>query len=373
MVGELVIAQAMLQQTTNNETIQNSERLNHSMGVLERNARELQQAVMSIRMVPVSFVFNRFPRLAYDLSNKLNKKVQLKMLGQETELDKEMIELLIDPLTHIIRNAIDHGIESPEARQNLGKNMLGTIIMRATHRGGNIIIEVSDDGAGLNREKIINKAKELNMAIDENAPDNQIWNLIFEPNFSTAQEVTQLSGRGVGMDVARKNINSLGGNISVFSQSGQGTTIRIQLPLTLAVLDGMVINVADEKYIVPLEFVSEAFKPTPNDIKTVTGKPVMVVVRKEYLPLVNLQEVVLSANQCKSSEPLCLVVEMDGQKTALLMDSLIGQQQVVVKSLDTNFHSVKGISGATILGDGRVALILDVSSIIKKGLSKKIN
>jgi two-component system chemotaxis sensor kinase CheA len=319
----------------------------------------------------MEFVFSRFPRLVYDVSTRLGKKVHLRTQGHETELDKELIELLIDPLTHVVRNAIDHGIESPEERAQAGKPELGTVGMRATHRGGSVIIEVSDDGRGLDRERIIAKARELGMAADESMTDEQAWQLIFEAGFSTAREVTDLSGRGVGMDVVRRNITSLGGGVSISSVKGEGTTITIQLPLTLAVLDGMIVCVGDEQYIVPLEFVAEAFKPGPNDIRTIVGQPSLVAVRGEQLPLVQLEDVVrLPASATARPEPLCLVVEVDNRRAAILVDSLVGQQQLVVKSLETNLHRVPGVAGATILGDGRVALILDVSAITRTHASR---
>jgi two-component system chemotaxis sensor kinase CheA len=369
LVGELVIAQAMMQQSVAAIATKQDERLSHSLATLDRNTRDLQQAVMSIRMMPMEFVFSRFPRLVYDLSSRLAKKVQLRTQGHETELDKELIELLVDPLTHVVRNAIDHGIESPEERRKAGKPESGTVGMRATHRGGSVIIEVTDDGRGLDRERILAKARELGMAADDSWTDAQAWGLIFEAGFSTAKEVTNLSGRGVGMDVVRRNITSLGGSVSVSSAKGEGTTIAIQVPLTLAVLDGMIVGVGDEQYIVPLEFVAEAFKPAEGDIKTVVNQASLVAVRGEHLPIVRLEDVVqLPASRGDAGprpEPLCLVVEVDHRRTALLVDSLIGQQQLVVKSLDTNLHPVAGLAGATILGDGRVALILDVSAFTR--------
>jgi two-component system chemotaxis sensor kinase CheA len=366
LVGELVIAQAMMQQSAATLDSRKNEGLAQSVATLDRNTRELQQAVMSIRMMPMEFVFSRFPRLVYDVSARLGKKVELRTQGHDTELDKEMIEMLIDPLTHVVRNAIDHGIESPEERRKGGKPEAGTISMRATHRGGSVIIEVADDGRGLDRARILAKARELGMAADEAMSDVEAWSLIFEAGFSTAKEVTNLSGRGVGMDVVRRNIASLGGSVSVSSVKGEGTTITIQVPLTLAVLDGMVVGVGDEQYIVPLEFVAEAFKPAPGDIRTVVNQPSLVAVRGEHLPLVRLDEVVgLARANGVAAEPLCLVVEVDNRRSALLVDALVGQQQLVVKSLEGNLHAVRGVAGATILGDGRVALILDVGSIAR--------
>jgi two-component system, chemotaxis family, sensor kinase CheA len=367
LVGELVIAQAMMQQSVGKVVATHEdENLAHSLSTLDRNTRELQQAVMSIRMMPMEFVFSRFPRLVYDVSTQLGKKVHLRTNGHETELDKELIELLIDPLTHVVRNAIDHGIESPEERMAHGKPEMGTVGMRATHRGGSVIIEVSDDGRGLDRERIVAKARELGIPADDSMHDEQIFEIIFQAGFSTAKQVTNLSGRGVGMDVVRRNITALGGSVSIASAKGEGTVITIQLPLTLAVLDGMIVSVADEQYIIPLEFVAEAFKPQPADIKSIVGQASLVAVRGEHLPIVRLEDVVqLPPSAQPRAEPLCLVVEVDNRRAALLVDSLIGQQQLVVKSLETNLHRVGGIAGATILGDGRVALILDVSSFTR--------
>ena len=370
LVGELVIAQAMLQQSAAHSQA-GDERLAHSLATLDRNTRDLQQAVMSIRMMPMEFVFSRFPRLVYDVSTKLGKKVNLRTQGRETELDKELIELLVDPLTHVVRNAIDHGIESPEERRAAGKPEMGTVGMRATHRGGSVIIEITDDGRGLDRDRIIAKARELGMLADESMSDQDAWGLVFEAGFSTAKEVTSLSGRGVGMDVVRRNIASLGGSVSISTVKGEGTVITIQVPLTLAVLDGMIVSVGGEQYIIPLEFVAEAFKPGPDDIRTIVNQASLVAVRGEQLPIVRLEDVVkLPASDAARPEPLCLVVEVDNRRAALLVDSLVGQQQLVVKSLDTNLHSVPGVAGATILGDGRVALILDVATVTRTTASR---
>jgi two-component system chemotaxis sensor kinase CheA len=375
LVGELVIAQAMMQQAAGAGVREQDEQLSHSLSTLDRNTRDLQQAVMSIRMMPMEFVFSRFPRVVYDVSSRLEKKVNLRTQGQETELDKELIELLIDPLTHVVRNAIDHGIEPPAERVAAGKPESGTLMMRATHRGGSVIIEVSDDGRGLDRERILAKARELGMPSDDAMTDQQVWGLIFEAGFSTAKEVTNLSGRGVGMDVVRRNITSLGGGVSVASVKGEGTTITIQLPLTLAVLEGMIVGVADEQYIVPLEFVAEAIMPGANEIKTIVNQASLVAVRGEHLPIIRLSDVVqlpaAPAPAAKTDTQLCLVVEVDNRRAALLVDQLIGQQQLVVKSLDANLHSVPGVAGATILGDGRVALILDVSAITRNTASSR--
>jgi two-component system chemotaxis sensor kinase CheA len=370
LVGELVIAQAMMQQAAGRFATQQDEHLNHSLSALDRHTRDLQQAVMSIRMMPMEFVFSRFPRLVYDVSTRLDKKVQLRTHGHETELDKEMIELLIDPLTHVVRNAIDHGIETAAERAAAGKPETGTVGMRATHRGGSVIIEVTDDGRGLDRHRLLAKARELNMPCDDSWNDAEVFSLIFEAGFSTAKEVTDLSGRGVGMDVVRRNIASLGGTVAIHSTLGHGTTITIQLPLTLAVLDGMVVSVGEEQYIVPLEFVAEAIKPGPHDVKSVANQASLVQVRGEHLPLIRLSDVVAARDADATKAELCLVVEVDNRRAALLIEGLLGQQQLVVKSLDTHLHAVAGMAGATILGDGRVALILDVSSIVRANAAR---
>jgi len=370
LVGELVIAQAMMQQAAGRFASQQDEHLNHSLSALDRHTRDLQQAVMSIRMMPMEFVFSRFPRLVYDVSTRLDKKVQLRTHGHETELDKEMIELLIDPLTHVVRNAIDHGIEKGPERVAAGKPETGTVSMRATHRGGSVIIEVTDDGRGLDRHRLLAKARELGMPCDDAWSDAEVFALIFEAGFSTAKEVTDLSGRGVGMDVVRRNIASLGGSVAIHSSAGYGTTITIQLPLTLAVLEGMVVSVGDEQYIVPLEFVAEAIKPSAKDVKMVANHASLVQVRGEYLPLIRLSDVVEAGDADPSKAELCLVVEVDNRRAALLIEGLLGQQQLVVKSLDAHLHAVPGVAGATILGDGRVALILDVSSIVRANAAR---
>ncbi|HUL96995.1 MAG TPA: chemotaxis protein CheW [Usitatibacter sp.] len=373
LVGELVIAQAMMQQSVGALEAAKDEHVAHSLATLDRNTRDLQQAVMSIRMMPMEFIFSRFPRLVYDVSARLGKKAQLRTQGHDTELDKELIELLVDPLTHVVRNAIDHGIEPPDERVKAGKPESGTVGMRATHRGGSVIIEVTDDGRGLDRERIIAKARELNMPVADSWSDAELWSLIFEAGFTTAKEVTSLSGRGVGMDVVRRNIASLGGSVSVSSVKGHGTTITIQVPLTLAVLDGMIVGIGEEQYIVPLEFVAEAFKPAAGDIRNVVGQPSLVAVRGEHLPIVKLEEVVqYPAAERQRPDPICLVVEVDNRRAALLVDLLVGQQQLVVKSLDSNLHSVPGMAGATILGDGRVALILDVSAVVRTSTARGI-
>lgn len=320
---------------------------------------------MSIRMLPISFVFSRFPRVVRDLAGKLKKQVELKTLGEGTELDKSLIEKLADPLTHLVRNSLDHGIESPEKREAQGKPAKGTITLRAEHQGGNIVIEVSDDGAGLNREKILAKAIEKGIPAPENMPDHDVWQLIFAPGFSTADVVTDVSGRGVGMDVVKRNINEMGGRIEISSALGFGTRMTIRLPLTLAILDGMSIGVGKEVYILPLTFIVESLQPTKEDIKTVAGQGRVVQVRGEYLPLIALHEVFnVTPKISEPHEGILVLLETEGKKIALFVDELLGQHQVVIKSMESNYRRVPGVSGATIMGDGKVALILDIGALV---------
>ena len=372
LVGELVITQAMLLATAHEMQESAPERLVNGLTQLERNSRDLQEAVMSIRMLPISFVFSRFPRVVRDLSGKLGKQVELKMSGETTELDKGLIERITDPLTHLIRNSLDHGIESPEKRIAAGKAPGGTITLKAAHQGGNIVIEVGDDGAGLNRQKILSKAKERGFVVSDQMSDQDVWALIFEPGFSTADQVTDVSGRGVGMDVVRRNIQAMGGRIEIESMTGIGTRMTVRLPLTLAILDGMSVSVGEEIYIIPLSYVVESLQPKPADIKTVSNQGRVIQVRGEYLPVVALHEV-FAANPTvrEFHEGIMVVLNSDGAKAALFVDALVGQHQVVIKSLEQNYRKVRGISGATIMGDGRVALILDTSALVSmaKGLA----
>ncbi|MDP2828383.1 MAG: chemotaxis protein CheA [Sulfuricellaceae bacterium] len=367
LVGELVITQSMLAQTASQLDSAIHEKLMDGMAQLERNTRDMQESVMSIRMMPISSVFSRFPRVVRDLANKLNKQVELKTLGEGTELDKGLIEKLADPMTHLVRNSLDHGIELPDVRIAAGKPAKGTITLRAEHQGGNIVIEVSDDGAGLNRDRILGKAKEKGIPVPDNMPDSEVWLLIFAPGFSTAEVVTDVSGRGVGMDVVKRNIHEMGGRIEIDSTLGLGTRMIIRLPLTLAILDGLSISVGDEIYILPLSFIVESLQPSPDDIKTVSGQGRVIHVRGEYLPLVALHELFGIEPRVKQPQDGILVlVEADGKKMALFVDELIGQHQVVIKSLESNYRKVKGVSGATIMGDGKVALILDVSALARE-------
>ncbi|MGR2661307.1 chemotaxis protein CheW [Chromobacterium haemolyticum] len=366
LVGELVITQSMLTQSGAGLDPVAHERLLGGIGALQRNARELQEAVMSIRMTPISFVFNRFPRVVRDLAGRLGKRVELTMMGESTELDKGFIEKLSDPLTHLVRNSLDHGIESPEARQAGGKDPVGRLTLRAFHQGSNIVIEVSDDGAGLNRERILAKARQSGLAAPDSLSDVEVWNLIFEAGFSTAAEVTEVSGRGVGMDVVKRNIQSMGGRVEIDSMADIGTTISIHLPLTLAIMDGMSVRIGAETYVMPLGAVLESLQPAPNEIKTVAARGQVVGIRGEYLPIVPLGRF-FSIPEAKQtpSEAILVIVEAGNSRLALLVDDLIGQQQFVVKNLETNYRKVDGISGATILGDGQVAMILDIAAIAR--------
>ncbi|KLJ02770.1 chemotaxis protein CheA [Luteimonas sp. FCS-9] len=364
LVGELVITQAMLKQVSAALDPAVSERLFAGLDLLERNTRDLQEAVIGVRMLPVDAVFRRFPRLVRDLSTRLGKQVRLRTLGEGTELDKGLIEKIADPLVHLVRNAIDHGLELPEARRAAGKDEAGTITLAASHQGGHIVIEVADDGRGLDRDRILAKAAERGLAVPDAPSDAQVWDLIFQAGFSTADAVTDLSGRGVGMDVVRRNIQALGGEVQLESRAGHGTRVVIRLPLTLAILDGMSVAVGEETLILPLTYVIEALQPQAEDIRSLAGEGRVLRVRGEYLPLVSLNAH-YRYGQPQGDDPLVVVVEGDGQKLALEVDELIGQQQVVVKNLENNYRRVDGISGATILGDGRVALIVDVGGLAR--------
>jgi two-component system chemotaxis sensor kinase CheA len=366
LVGELVITQAMLAQTADGVDPVIYENLLNGMAQLERNTRDLQEAVMSIRMMPINFVFSRFPRVVRDLAGKLNKQVELKTVGEGTELDKGLIEKISDPLTHLVRNSLDHGIELPEKRLAAGKDAKGTITLRASHQGGNIVIEVADDGAGLNRDKILAKAKERGLAVSDAMTNHEVFNLIFAPGFSTAEVVTDVSGRGVGMDVVKRNIEGMGGRVEIDSELGAGTRITIRLPLTLAILDGMSIAVGGDIFILPLSFIIESMQPPKEDVKTVAGQGQVVHVRGEYLPLIALHQLFnIQPKVTEAHQGILVIIESDGNKMALFVDELVGQHQVVIKSLESNYRKVPCVSGATIMGDGKVALILDVTSLAR--------
>lgn len=367
MVGELVITQSMLSQLGEDFQMDRVENLMDGLGQLERNTRELQESVMRIRMIPISFAFNRFPRMIHDMSAKFDKKAQLKLSGESTELDKTVMEKIGDPLVHLVRNSMDHGIESPADRVAAGKPETGTVHLNAFHQGGNIIIEVSDDGAGLNKEKIRAKAIE-NGIIDEDAhlSDEKIFELLFRAGFSTADEVTDVSGRGVGMDVVKRNIQSLGGTVEVSTVAGQSTTFTIRLPLTLAILDGQLIRVGNHTYIIPLVSIIESLQIKKQQVSAIGGNAELYKLREEYLPIIRLYDAFsIEADNKVLDGGLLVVVEGDGQRAGLLVDDLLAQQQVVIKSLETNFHKVEGLSGATILGDGTVALIVDIAGVIR--------
>ena len=371
LVGELVITQSMLTQTASQLDPVLHERLLSGMGHLERNARDLQESVMSIRMMPMDYVFSRFPRLIRDLSAKLGKQVQLVTVGKETELDKSLIERIIDPITHLVRNSLDHGIEGPERRAYAGKDPVGRLTLSAQHQGGSIVIEVKDDGGGLVREKILAKALQQGMAVSDSMPDEDVWQLIFAPGFSTAEAVTDVSGRGVGMDVVKRNIHEMGGHVEIASVQGKGTTIRIVLPLTLAILNGMSVKVGEEVYILPLNYVIESLQPVDKDVHSITADEHVMHVRGEYLALLELHKLFdVAGAVCVPTQGIAVIVQADGTRFALLVDQLLGQHQVVVKNLETNYRKVPGISGATILGDGNVALIIDVAAVQRANRDK---
>jgi two-component system chemotaxis sensor kinase CheA len=368
LVGELVITQAMLEEQVGKLGTVVNESLFDSMEQLTRNTRDLQESVMSIRMMPMDYVFSRFPRMVRDLASRLGKRVDFITDGSTTELDKGLIEKIIDPLTHLVRNSIDHGIEIPIVRKESGKTETGKLALSASNRGGSIVIEVSDDGAGLSRERILNKALENGLAVSESMTDSEVWQLIFAPGFSTADVVTDVSGRGVGMDVVKRNIGAMGGAIDIKSIKGRGTTISISLPLTLAILDGMSVSLGSNIYVVPLNLIVETLQPHAEDIKTVTGQGLMVHVRGKYLPIIALSSLFNQETAIiNPTQGVLVIIEAEEKKAALLVDGLMGQQQVVIKSLETNFKRVTCVSGATIMGDGSVALILDVPAIIKSG------
>ena len=368
LVGELVITQAMIDQRVSKLDPIENEALINSVSQLTRNTRDLQESVMSIRMMPMDFVFSRFPRMVRDLAAKLGKKVEFVTVGATTELDKGLIERIVDPLTHLVRNSVDHGVEMPDKRKATGKPEIGRLTLSAAHKGGSIVIEVTDDGAGLNRDKLLAKAKANGLEVSESMSDSDVYNLIFAPGFSTAEVVTDVSGRGVGMDVVRRNITAMGGSVEIRSALGFGTTISIALPLTLAILDGMSVSLGENIYVIPLNLIVETMQPKMEDIKTVTNEGLMIHVRGEYLPIIPLYALFKHDTEIMHpTEGVLLIIEAEGKKAALFVDALVGQQQVVIKSLETNYRKIHGVSGATIMGDGSVALILDVPTVIKMG------
>lgn len=370
LVGELVIIQSMLAQHAQSETPQQIERLRSGLDLLDRNTRSLQEAAMAVRMMPISAVFSRFPRLARDLAQRLGKEVEIRLEGEGTELDKGLIERIVDPLTHLVRNSLDHGLELPAERVAAGKPAAGAIALSARHEGGSIVIEVADDGRGLDRERILAKARERGMAVPEQPTDAQVWALIFEAGFSTAAAVTDVSGRGVGMDVVRRNIQALGGRVDIHSEKGRGTRIAVRLPLTLAILDGLSVACGGEVFIVPLAFIVESLRVEGNAVRSVAGAGRVLRIRGRYLPVVALHEVLgLSGGTAPGADGIFIVLETEGQRIALFVDALLGQHQVVIKSLEANYRKVAGISGATIMGDGRVALILDAAGLGRQAAS----
>lgn len=374
LVGELVITQAMLSQIASSLDPVVHDRLINGVEQLERNARDLQESVMAIRMMPMDYVFSRFPRVVRENAARLNKEIRLVTKGQSAELDKSLIERIIDPLTHLVRNSIDHGIETPEKREQAGKNREGVLTLSAQHQGGHIVIEVIDDGGGLNREKVLKKAMAQGLTTNENLPDDELWQLLFAPGFSTAEQVTDISGRGVGMDVVRRNIQSMGGHVQMYSRAGQGTTTRIVLPLTLAILDGMSVRVGQETFILPLSHVTESMQPQTEQLHQLSNNDYVMHVRGEYLPVISLREVFDVADAEQSmTKSIAVVLQAEDMRFALLVDDLIGQHQVVVKNLEANYKKIPGISAATILGDGSVALIVDVFALHRLTRNRQAN
>lgn len=367
LVGELVIAHSMISQLVANYRTEQLPLLEGAVAQMERGTRELQERVMAIRMLPIRTVFGRLPRLVRDLANQCEKKIAIQLKGEETEMDKTVIERISDPLTHLIRNAVDHGIEPPQERLAQGKSDEGLITLNAFHQGGSIFIEVADDGHGLDRGRIIRKAVERGLVSDGDAlTDDQVYRLILRPGFSTAERVTDVSGRGVGMDVVLRNVEELGGSIAIATEAGRGTRFTINLPLTLAILDGLSIQVGDDVYIIPLASITESIRPKQADLGHVAGRGEVVSVRGQYLPIIRLYELFgVTPRVTDPTQSLLVIVEQEGRRVALLVDELLGQHQVVIKSLEANYRKVPGVSGATIMGDGRVALILDIPGLVR--------
>ncbi len=366
LVGELVITQSMLSDLGSRFEMGQLAVLLERIAQLERNTREIQERVMGIRMLPIGNAFSRFPRLVRDLSGKAGKKIQLLLSGEETELDKTVIESIGDPLTHLVRNSADHGLEPPDERLAAGKPEQGTIHLSAFHEGGSICITVVDDGRGLNRDRILAKAiKQGLIAETDKLSDDQIWGLIFRPGFSTAEKVTDVSGRGVGMDVVKRNIEGLGGTVSIKTVTGKGTTFTLKLPLTLAIIEGMTVRVGSDTYIVPLLSILQSIQPKADCLKTVVGKGELVNVHGSYLPVMRLYEVfTLKPEITDPTKAILLILETEGERVAVMVDEILGQQQVVIKSMEQNFRKVEGVAGATILGDGTVGFILDVRGLL---------
>ncbi len=373
-VGELVITQSVCSQLAAVLEGRQADELRNALVQFERHMRSLQESVMRVRMLPIGSIFNRFPRMIRDLGQRLGKKLELKMSGEQTELDKTVLEKIGDPLVHLVRNAVDHGIELPERRRAAGKDEQGTISLHAYHKGGNVIVEVSDDGGGLQRDKILAKARERGLVgADEELPDEKVLNLIFAPGFSTAEAVSDVSGRGVGMDVVRRNINEIGGHVQLYSTPGKGSTVRIRLPLTLAILDGQLARVGQEIYIVPIVSIVETIQIKRDQISSLAGKADLFRQRDEYLPIIRLHELFdVQADNTDLLNGLLMIVEADGKRVGLFVDELMSQQQVVIKSLETNFRAITALAGATMLGDGRVALILDIPGVIARFMEQGV-
>ena len=372
LVGELVITQSMLSMIGQDVEGQVGERLQLAIDELQRNTREIQESVMSMRMLPLTATFNRFPRLVRDLAGKLGKQVELVLQGGSTEIDKSLIEKIVDPLTHLVRNSIDHGIEMPDKRVAAGKPEKGTVILSAEQKGGSIIISIIDDGGGLHRDKILDKARSNGLTVSDDMPDSEVWQLIFQPGFSTAEAITDVSGRGVGMDVVRRNIESIGGRIDIESSAGEGSAFFIHLPLTLAIVDGMCVSVGKQIFVIPLLNIIESFQPTKQQLKTL-GNDTVLYIRDQYWPLVPLYDFMEVEDAALSpTEGIVVLLESSKKRFGVLVDALVGQQQVVIKSLEEHYRKVAGIAGATIMGDGKVALILDADSIATTYTSSQI-
>ncbi|WP_332813996.1 chemotaxis protein CheA [Ramlibacter sp.] len=367
LVGELVITEAMLARTSHlaGPDVGGARFSEGGLADLSRHTRNLQEAVLAIRMLPISNVFSRFPRLVHELCTRLGKRVELRFGGESTELDRGLIEKISDPLTHLVRNAVDHGLETPEHRSEAGKPPVGLLRLHATQRGGNVVIEVSDDGRGLDRERILAQAARRGIPVPEDATDAQVWQLVFMPGFSTAEQVTEVSGRGVGMDVVRRNIQALGGTVDLSSAAGWGTTVTVSVPLTLAIIEAMTVSVGDAIYVLPLSAVVESLQVQPGEIHSLPGHGDTLRVRDDYLPVLQLARLFPPQHPAEGADTIAVIVEAEGHRAALVVDQLVGQQQIVVKSLEANFRRVPGLSGATVMGDGSVALILDVSHLVR--------
>ena len=374
LVGEMVITQSMLAQIVSRFTLGQLSQLTEAVGAMERHTRDLQERVMAVRMQPIKTVFTRFHRLVRDLAGTLGKQIALEVSGEETELDKTVIDRIGDPLTHLVRNSVDHGVELPETRRTAGKPEQGVVRLHAFHQGGSIFIEVEDDGQGLDKARIQRKAVESGLMKDgEPLTDDQVYALIFRPGFSTAERVTDVSGRGVGMDVVQRNIRALGGQVAITSVRGSGTKFTIKLPLTLAILDGLSVQVGDETYIIPLVNITESIRPKVGQVQSIVGEGEVVNVRGRVLPIVRLYEVLaVTPRVTDPTQSLLVIVENGRNQVALLVDELVGQHQVVIKSLEANYQRVDGVSGATIMGDGRVALILDVPGLVRMASGRPV-